>query len=537
MSKRKWFFFCLILGYLFFFHACGSQPKNKVVEKIERTEEKIITTEKEIPPVSSKPSLKKDIFKKGILSLPPLKREFRAAWVASIANINWPSRKNLSTAEQKKEAVDLLDILYYHHFNAVILQIRPSADALYKSSYEPWSYYLSGETGTAPSPYYDPLEFWIEEAHKRGIELHVWLNPFRAHHTSGGKVSSRSMVRRFPFAQDVIRLHNGMYWLDPSSNLVQDYVSKVVAEIVKKYDVDAVHFDDYFYPYANYNGGKDFPDFRNWNRYKASGGKLSKADWRRNNVNTFVERIAGEIKREKKYVKFGISPFGIWRSGYPASVEGSSQYDELYADAKLWLNKGWVDYFAPQLYWPISSKKQSFFDLLLWWKSQNYLKRHLWPGLNTVEVKVRDKAQEITDEIRLIRSYLKESPGEIHWSIAGLTNHPSMLYALKKGVYKERVLVPKTPWIKAERLPVPQIFCTPVSQGYRVSWSSSKLSDVFHWVLYAQYGSEWRIYIFESVIKNQKIPKYYKGKPLGAVAIQSVDRLGNESDEASYRLP
>lgn len=244
------------------------------------------------------------------LTLPTVNREFRAAWVATVANINWPSRNNLSVEQQKQEAVQMLDMLKDANFNAVIFQARPSADALYKSDLEPWSYFLTGKIGKAPSPYYDPLEFWISEAHKRGMELHVWLNPYRAHHTTGGAVTGESMATKM--SGDTYRLRNGMYWMDPTSDRVQNHVSAVIKDLVKRYDLDAVHIDDYFYPYREYNGGADFPDSRTWAAYKNSGGDLSKADWRRANVNKFIKRIHDEIKAEKPYVKFGISPFGIW---------------------------------------------------------------------------------------------------------------------------------------------------------------------------------------------------------------------------------
>src|SRR5690606_20757535 len=265
------------------------------------------------------------------VQLPPIPREFRAAWIATVANINWPSRNNLSVEQQKKEAVYLLDLLKENNFNAVIFQVRPSADALYRSSYEPWSYFLTGEIGRQPQPYYDPLEFWVEEAHKRGLELHVWLNPYRAHHTNGGAVTSESMVRK---ASDyIVRLKNGMYWFDPSDPRTQDHAAAVVKDIVTRYDIDGVHFDDYFYPYASYNGGADFPDNKTWSAYQRSAGTLTRSDGRRENVNKFIQRIYNGIKTEMNFVKSGLSPFGIWKPGYPAGITGSSQYDELYADA------------------------------------------------------------------------------------------------------------------------------------------------------------------------------------------------------------
>ena len=252
-------------------------------------------------------------------TLPSVNREFRAAWIATVANINWPSKNSLSTQQQKDEAIKILDLLKDANFNAVIFQARPSSDAFYKSDIEPWSYFLTGTIGKAPVPYYDPLEFWITEAHKRGMELHVWLNPYRAHHTTGGPVTEASMVKKMP--EQTVRLRNGMYWMDPSDEKVQDHTSKVIKDLVKRYDIDAVHIDDYFYPYREYNGGADFPDSRTWSAYQKSGGNLSKADWRRANVNRFIKRIHDEIKAEKSYVKFGISPFGIWKPGYPQKPE------------------------------------------------------------------------------------------------------------------------------------------------------------------------------------------------------------------------
>lgn len=463
------------------------------------------------------------------VDLPEVKREFRAAWVATVANINWPSSKNLSTQEQKNEAIKLLDLLQDAHFNAVIFQVRPAADALYKSNYEPWSYYLTGETGKEPYPYYDPLEFWIDEAHKRGMELHVWLNPYRAHHLSGGPVSSESMVRKSP--SNIVKLKNGMYWFDPASIKTQDHVSNVVKDIVSRYDIDAVHFDDYFYPYASYNGGADFPDNASWNTYKNNGGNLSKADWRREQVNKFIERINKEIKQEKPYVKFGISPFGIWKSGYPSGVVGSSQYDELFADAKLWLNKGWVDYFSPQLYWPINSQRQNFQDLLEWWQDENTMNRHLWPGLNTVEVKAPNRATEIVNQIKVTEKVLdKNSIGAVHYSIAGLTNNYEMVQALKNGPYKEKALIPRSPWITASKLNKPDLQITDEHSQLSIKWNDDSEKDVFQWILYTKYENEWQIEILPKNERGKRLNRTQNGKKCNTIALKAVDRLGNESD-------
>ncbi len=462
------------------------------------------------------------------VDLPGVPREFRAAWVATVANINWPSRNNLTTAQQKAEALYLLDLLKENNFNAVLFQVRPSADALYNSRYEPWSYFLTGETGKQPQPFYDPLEFWVEEAHKRGLELHVWLNPYRAHHSNGGAVTQESMVRK---ANDyIVRLKNGMYWFDPSDQRTQDHAAAVVKDIVTRYDIDGVHFDDYFYPYASYNGGADFPDNKTWNAYKSSGGNLPRADWRRESVNKFIQRIYGEIKAEKNFVKFGLSPFGIWKPGYPAGITGSSQYDELYADAKLWLNKGWVDYFTPQLYWPIQPQRQSFPALLRWWQSENTHHRHLWPGLNTVGINVADKSSEIINQVRLTREIIPNSTGEVHWSIAGLTKNPEMLKKLREGPYAYKALVPKSPWLKANILLKPSLLITDQKEHVFAKWLHKQPDQVFHWVLYARYGQEWQVDILNSSISSMEISKDRNGKKLNAIAVQAVDRLGNESE-------
>ena len=517
--------------------SCSSNKSSKkiVYKRVETTAPK--TTEpKKTPPVVTKTEpfkvVKEEPFK---VTLPEVNREFRAAWVASVANINWPSKKDLTTDQQKQEAINLLDMLEANNFNAVIFQVRPAGDALYKSNFEPWSYFLTGTEGKAPFPYYDPLEFWVEEAHKRGIELHVWLNPYRAHHSSGGAINNESMVRRSP--ENIVRLKNGMYWFDPADQKTQDHVSDVVKDIVSRYDIDGVHFDDYFYPYASYNGGADFPDNTTWNAYKNKGGSLSRADWRRQNVNTIIERVYKEIKAEKPFVKFGISPFGIWKPGYPAGITGSSQYDELYADAKLWLNKGWVDYFSPQLYWPINSTGQSFPKLLEWWKSENTHNRHLWPGLNTVEVKSSDRNSEIVNQVKMAGDILQNNVGAIHWSIAGLSKNPTMLSYLKEGPYKNKALVPTMNWIKADRLAKPSLYINSKSTDVVMNWNDNKTNaNVAKWILYTRYNNDWETTIVEATKTNQTISKFKNGKTLNAVALKAVDRLGNESDYSAEKI-
>ncbi|MFD1771768.1 glycoside hydrolase family 10 protein [Sphingobacterium suaedae] len=483
------------------------------------------------PPVVTKTTVteKKEVVEAPLrVTLPAVSREFRGAWVATVANINWPTKNNYNTESQKREAIRLLDFLKENNFNAVIFQVRPSGDALYDSPYEPWSYFLTGAIGKRPDPYYDPLTFWVEEAHKRGLELHVWLNPYRAHHATGGAVTSESMVRKAP--EMVVRLRNGMYWFDPANPKTQDHAAKVVLDIVKRYDIDGVHFDDYFYPYASYNGGADFPDDASWNAYKRTGGTLSRGDWRRDQVNKFIERVYHGIKAEKNYVKFGISPFGIWKPGYPAGITGSSQYDELYADAKLWLNKGWIDYFTPQLYWPIEPARQSFTALLKWWESENTQKRHVWPGLNTVEVRSANRPQEIVRQIEATRQLIPNSIGAVHWSIAGLLQSPSMTQAVKNGPYQHKALIPRTPWLNASPLLAPTLLLTNENSSVFAKWLHKQPEQVFQWVAYAQYGDTWEYEILDGLQSEKSFPRVRNGKTLKAVAIRAVDRLSNESD-------
>ena len=458
-------------------------------------------------------------------------REFRAAWVASVANINWPSKPGLTTAEQQTEAIAILDYLQENKFNAVILQIRPQADALYASAIEPWSYFLTGEQDKAPDPFYDPLSFWIEEAHNRGLELHAWMNPYRAHHSSGKEISPKSIVRTNP--ETVYWLKEGYWWMDPALQFTQDHTSKVVLDVVKRYDVDGIHFDDYFYPYPSYNGNDDFPDDRSWNIYVENGGTMSRGDWRRNAVNTLIERLYKEIKEEKPHVKFGLSPFGIWRPGHPKSVEGFDQYDKLYADAKLWLNKGWIDYFTPQLYWSTNKLNMSFPVLLGWWQEENIHQRHLWPGINIANDKnILLNNTEVVNEIMITRGMLPKSPGTVHWSMSALTKNPSLTKDLKEGVYKQPALVPASPWLDHTAPKAPEVFLGEETDSLLIRWTS-KEQDIFKWVVYYQYENKWEQRIFnkhetETFIKlyNNKQPEPSK---LKFIIVTAVDRTGNES--------
>lgn len=478
---------------------------------------------------------------------PKAQQEFRAAWVATVANINWPSKPGLSTEDQQKEALALLDFLKTHNFNAVIFQVRPQADALYQSSLEPWSYYLTGQQGKSPAPYYDPLQFWIEAAHDRGLELHVWLNPYRAHHTAGGPLTDSSIVKRRPGLSHYLK--EGYWWFDPSMKEVQDHSAAVVRDLVRRYDLDGVHFDDYFYPYPSYNKNEDFPDSTSWAAYQASGGKLSRGDWRRKSVNDFIQRVYKEIKAEKKHVKFGLSPFGIWRPGYPESVGGFDQYDVLYADARLWLNKGWIDYFAPQLYWPINREAQSYPVLLGWWARENTRNRHLWPGISVGRDTTAANRVEVVNEIMIARGIVPESKGVIHWSISSLTRNPALSTAILEGPYKKPALVPTSPWLDKKAPSAPKVTADATGEKVKVSWSSEEAGDVFRWVVYYQYGNTWNYTILNRGDRSVELDRYLKKAapantggngetrtPMSRIAVSAVDRTGNESARREVSL-
>ena len=484
---------------------------------------------------------------------PSAVREFRAAWVATVANINWPRKPGMSVEEQKKDAIELLDLLYKNNFNAVIFQVRPHCDALYKSELEPWSYYLTGEQGKAPDPFYDPLEFWIEEAHKRGLELHAWLNPYRAHHVAGGPVTETSIVKSKP--ELAVFLERGYWWLDPALQGTQDHSFNVVMDLVKRYDLDGIHFDDYFYPYPDYNNFNDFPDDKSWEAYKNIGGKLSRSDWRRKNVNDFIERVYKGIKSEKPHVKFGLSPFGIWRPYNPPSISGFDQHEVLYADARLWLNKGWIDYYTPQLYWPVEQLSQSYPVLLGWWSSENKKGRHLWPGISIGRFSGQKAIDETISQIMISRGMLPESPGVVHWSIGPLVFNPLLADAISAGPYKKQALVPPSPWLSKNEPEPPKMIMQNSDDSLSISWTHGNKEDIARWVVYNKYGSSWKYSVLGKDRDNIMIPSFKIDKeallsmdtvtmydqseiftPLVSVAVSAVDRYGNESRVTEKRV-
>ncbi|WP_424492761.1 glycoside hydrolase family 10 protein [Salinimicrobium sp. GXAS 041] len=530
MSKKPAYLF-FVLVFLLFNSCTSSRP---VVENNDEETPAVVEERKEeVPEVIPEDVEPVPVAKKETRNFPTANREFRAAWIATVANINWPSKPGLTSKQQQQEAIALLDLLKENNFNAVIFQVRPQTDALYQSEIEPWSYFLTGTQGQAPEPFYDPLHFWIEAAHDRGLELHAWLNPYRAHHTTGKEITGHSIVKTKP--ELVVKLQDGQYWMDPSLEGTKKHSTAVVMDLVKRYNLDGIHFDDYFYPYDSYNGGEDFPDHQSWAAYQSGGGELSRGDWRRKSVNDFIQNLYKQIKAEKPHVKFGLSPFGIWRPGYPESIAGYDQYDKLYADAKLWLNKGWIDYFTPQLYWTINKSAQSFPVLLGWWESENIQKRHLWPGINVGLGGDEKNIDETINQIMITRGMLPKSPGVVHWSIGPLVKYPNLIKAIAEGPYRKEALVPESPWLDAIVPAAPVVVPERISDKINITWVPGDEEEIFKWVVYLKRGDSWTYDILDRNATSVEVVRTEKN-PVTAVAVTAVDRTGNESEFKEVKI-
>jgi uncharacterized lipoprotein YddW (UPF0748 family) len=374
-----------------------------------------------------------------VSATPAPPREWRAAWIATVANIDWPSKPGLSAEQQQAEIKALCDTAVRIGLNALILQVRTATDALYESKLEPWSEYLTGTQGKHPG--YDPLAVWLGEAKARGLELHAWFNPYRSRHSSAKSPLADSHVSRTH--PDWVRRYGDQLWMDPGEPAAAEHTLAVVRDLLTRYAVDGVHIDDYFYPYpVNDPATKqevDFPDEPSWQRYTAKGGSLSRADWRRYNVNSLVQRLYALAHEVRPGTRVGVSPFGIPKpSARPAGIAGFSQYDKLYADVELWLREGWMDYLAPQLYWPRAQTAQAFEPLLQAWRASNPLGRPIHPGLFTSRIDASDKSWQPDEVLAQIDSIRRLSPGSghIHFSMAALAqNRRGIADALKAGPY------------------------------------------------------------------------------------------------------
>jgi len=446
------------------------------------------------------------------------RREFRGAWVATSWNSDWPSQKGLSVSQQKQELMGILDRVQDLKMNAVFLQVRPTGDALYISQLEPWSEWLTGVQGKAPDPLYDPLELAIAEAHKRNIELHAWFNPYRAStSTKSAKVKPHIAVTH----PEYVYPYGGGLWMDPGAKVVQDWTYNVITDVVRRYKIDGIHLDDYFYPYPQ--AGESFPDHKTYQAYQQQGGKLALADWRRENVHQMVERLSTGIRALKPQVSFGISPFGIYRPGQPSQARGFDQYEGIFADPKKWLEEGWVDYIAPQLYWRIEPIAQSYPLLLEWWTEHNPQGRHIYAG-NALYKMERENwpLSEYEKQVEISRNLASEkSLGNIFFNMKVLSENPrGIADSFKNSIYTQPALPPLREWLDTVEPPLPSGVA---GSGGKLTWHATANQDIRFWTLYHKQGESWTLEKILPVATTEiRVAS-------GTYAICTVDWLANES--------
>jgi uncharacterized lipoprotein YddW (UPF0748 family) len=468
----------------------------------------------------------------------PVQREFRAAWISTVANIDWPSKPGLPAGQQKKELLAMFEKAVDLNLNAIILQVRPAADAIYPSKLEPWSPYLTGEMGKPPEPFYDPLRFAVEQAHKRGLQLHVWFNPYRVRPAGARKEASpdHSSIAR----KEIVRQYGDYLWFDPGEPKAVEHFINVLMDVVKRYDIDGVHIDDYFYPYpVKDQEGEDgklvpFPDDESYQRAVQEGERLERDDWRRQNVNQLIERMYTEVKKAKPWVLVGISPFGIWRPENPKGIAGLDQYSALYADARLWQQQGWVDYFTPQLYWKVESEQQSYPKLLGWWAEQNVKHRHLWPGNFTSKIgrKPEPPSKEkiwTSDDILRQIDVTRAQPGaagNVHFSMKALTrNYDGIADKLKSGQYKEPALVPESPWLGRETPGKPEVAARQTARGIAVEMKMPKAKQPWQWLVRVRTKNGWKTAIVPGQ-KGEHVISLSNGEKASVITVAGVSRLG-----------
>ncbi len=482
------------------------------------------------------------------------KYEFRAVWIATVNNIDWPDSKNLSSEDQKAEFINILTQERKMGMNAVIVQIRPSADAFYMSKYEPWSEYLSGKQGVPPAPYYDPLQFMIEETHKRGMEFHAWINPYRAMLNPASSIASNHITRQHP--EWFVKYGDKKYF-NPGIPAVMQYLTNIVIDIITRYDVDGIHMDDYFYPYRI--AGKEFPDYQAYIQY---GKGLSRDAWRRSNCDSVVKMIHDAIVAYKPVIKFGISPFGVWRNS-SADARGSNTkagqtcYDDLYADILLWLKEGWIDYAAPQLYWEIGNPLCDYETLLDWWSANSYGKQ-LYIGHGVYRAIEKPTAawrnrNELPNEIKLLRNDANVQ-GSIFYSSTSLMYNPNgWADSLRFNYYRTPALIPPMDWIDTLAPKQPHITKINVDedkgvQQFTVSGDGINKNETETIRNFVVYLSQTIIGLtdhpaviipadaslkFRFLLQSTLIPADWKAC---YVTVTSVDRENNESDASNVFL-
>ena len=451
---------------------------------------------------------------------PAFPREFRGAWVACVYNIDWPSKPGLSAATQKAELRNLIAKAAEYKLNAIIFQVRPNADAVYYSKYEPFSHWISGTMGKSSG--YDPLAYCIAEAHRKGIEVHAWFNPFRALPNANMAASSKHVTRTNPSEIKKFRTYK---WMNPASSFARQRALNVMLDVARRYDIDGIHIDDYFYPYPQVN--KDgspkqiFPDGKN----PAS---------RRYYVDAFVKQMYSSIKQVKPHLRVGISPFGIWKPGVPSGTTANiNAYEHLAADSRKWLKNGWCDYLSPQLYWRVKSD-QSFTKLLSWWRGESEgspYKRPVWPGIATDRVMSTTDpgrpASEILNQVNLSRQIGNNWAGHVHWSMKSLMqNRGGVTTKLKGGAYVAPALIPPMSWVPSQATTSPKAQFSLKSGSTTITWP--KVPGASKYTVQIRQANRWH-----SIIVTYGNGASIKGRP-DAIAISSVTRTGITSKPAVY---
>ena len=471
------------------------------------------------------------------------KREFRAAWIQAVNG----QFKGMPTEQMKRTLIAQLNSLHEAGFNAVIFQVRPEADALYASRLEPWSRYLTGTQGQAPDPYWDPLKFMVDECHKRGMELHAWLNPYRACTSTKNELAPNHICNIHP---EWFIYYGGQMLFDPALPESRKHICMVVADIVSRYDVDGIHIDDYFYPYPK--AGLEFGDDASFARY--GQGFANKADWRRHNVNLLIEALHKTIREAKPWVKFGVSPFGIYRNQdtdpLGSRTRGLQNYDDLYADVLLWAREGWIDYNIPQIYWEIGHPVADYETLLHWWAlhSEN---RPLFIG-QSVENTVthadpeNPRINQLPRKMALQRSY-QTIQGSCQWyASAVVENKGRYRDALMQSYQKYPALVPVFDFMDDEApKKVRRVKPVWMEDGYILCWTEPKyrheMQRAVRYVIY-RFGNKEDVNLDDpshivAIIDQPfyKLP-YVDGQTKYRYVITALDHLWNESKGVSKKV-
>lgn len=472
---------------------------------------------------------------------PPVPREFRGLWVATVGNIDWPSKPGLSVAQQQEEMRQLMDGARRLQLNVVVFQVRTSCDALFDSPFEPWSEYLSGRMGVPPRPAWDPLSFAISEAHARGLELHAWFNPFRArYHQALSPISPSHVSRIHP---EWIRRFGRYLWLDPGDPAVRDYALKVILDVARRYDVDGIHLDDYFYPYPEVVPGTSTPatfnDEATFHIYRNGGGRLERDDWRRENVNQFVQRLNERLHSIKPWIKFGISPFGIWRPKSPAGIKGLDAYATLFADSRRWLQAGWADYFAPQLYWPSNHREQDYGRLLEWWAGENTQGRLLVSGIASASVGKDRTSDDVIQQVRTRRTQLG-THGVLFWNASSLRNNlGGVATDLRREFHDESALPPELPWLGIQPPAIPGLSLSTArgGKGVELRWKPTGQVPVSLWTLQVRFGEQWRTDVIPGLTRRWEIDVNRRGKLPDEIWLRPVGRAGGLGNPAIWTRP